>query len=59
MQDDSILFSIQQTRERLGGISRSTLYNLLSRGELRLVKIGRRSFITAESLQDFVRTLGR
>lgn len=59
MQDDSILFSIQQTRERLGGISRSTLYNLLSRGELRLVKIGRRSFITSESLQDFVRTLGR
>ena len=59
MQDDSILFSIQQTRERLGGISRSTLYNLLSRGELRLVKIGRRSFVTAESLQDFIRTLGR
>lgn len=59
MQDDSILFSIQQTRERPGGISRSTLYNLLSRGELRLVKIGRRSFITSESLQDFVRTLGR
>jgi excisionase family DNA binding protein len=36
------------------GIGRSTLYELIEKGELKKVNIGRRSFITAASLKAFV-----
>jgi excisionase family DNA binding protein len=39
---------------RLGGITRPTLYDLVARGEMTKVKIGRRSFIPAESLGAYV-----
>jgi excisionase family DNA binding protein len=54
-----LIHSVPQSRERLGGLSRSSLYELIARGELELVKIGRRSFITEDSLQRFVSQLGR
>lgn len=49
------LISVAEAREWLGGISRSTLYTLVKRGELSLVKIGSRSFVQAEELDDFMR----
>jgi excisionase family DNA binding protein len=39
------------------GISRSTLYELMARGELEVVKIGRRTLIPAESLERYVARL--
>jgi hypothetical protein len=49
------LISIAEARDWLGGISPSTFYALVNDEELSLVKIGRRSFVQAEELDDFVR----
>jgi hypothetical protein len=48
------LVSIPEARRELGGIGHSTLYELVNRGELVKVKIGRRGLITAQSIQDYV-----
>lgn len=58
IQSGRIINSIPQTLEKLGGISRSMVYELINQGELAVVKIGRRSFITEDSLQSFVQRLG-
>ncbi|GJO17886.1 hypothetical protein NJB1507_08450 [Mycobacterium marinum] len=49
------LMSVTEARQQLGGISRSKFYALVKEGELPLVKIGSRSFVQAEELDDFVR----
>jgi excisionase family DNA binding protein len=38
----------------LGGLSRTTVYELVKQGHLVKVNIGRRGFITAESLRAYV-----
>jgi excisionase family DNA binding protein len=49
------LVSIQEAREQwLGGIGRTTVYELIKRGELTQVHVGRRGFITSESLAAYV-----
>ena len=61
--DAPSLACIQETRRLLGGIGRSTVYELLANGELRSVHIrtrgklrGRRMILT-ESIQDYVKRL--
>lgn len=49
------LISVAEARQQLGGISPTTFYALVKEGELSLIKIGRRSFIQAEDLDDFIR----
>lgn len=49
------LMPVKEDRHQLGGISNSTFYALVKEGELSLVKIGRRSFVQAEELDDFLR----
>lgn len=49
------LISVAEARAWLGGISPTTFYALVNKGELSLVKIGRRSFVHAEDLDDFLR----
>ncbi len=49
------LMPVKEARQQLGGISPTTFYALVKEGELSLVKIGRRSFVQAEELDDFVR----
>ena len=49
------LMPVNEARQQLGGISATTFYALVKEGELSLVKVGRRSFIQAEDLDDFVR----
>jgi hypothetical protein len=52
------LVSILEAREEwLGGIGHTTLYELIKSGELVKVNIGRRSFITSESLAAYVQRL--
>ena len=52
------LVSIQEAREKwLGGVGRTTVYELIKRGELTQVHIGRRSFLTAKSLEAYVNRL--
>jgi predicted DNA-binding transcriptional regulator AlpA len=48
------LISIPDARWELGGIGHTTIYDLIKRGELRKVNIGRRGFITSESLAAYV-----
>jgi len=49
------LVSIQDAREKwLGGIGRTTVYELIKRGELTQVHVGRRAFITAKSIEAYV-----
>ena len=49
------LMPVEEARHQLGGISPTTFYALVKDGDLSLVKIGRRSFVQAEDLDDFVR----
>ena len=56
---ERLLYPLPEVRERLGGISYTTLYALIGRGDLLVVKIGRRSFIPAESLTRFVEQLNQ
>ena len=44
------LYSIPETGRRLGDIGRSKVYSLVNSKRLKLVKIGRRSAITQESV---------
>lgn len=47
---DEPFYSISQARTELGGISRSHTYNLIARGDLELVKLGRKSLVTGRSI---------
>jgi excisionase family DNA binding protein len=49
------LISVAEARAWLGGISPTTFYALVKQGELSLFKIGSRSFVHAEELDDFLR----
>ena len=49
------LIPATEARQQLGGISRSTFYALVKEGEVSLVKIGSRSFVQPEALDDFVK----
>ena len=48
-----LLHTIEQTRQLLA-CGRNTVYNLVSRNELTLIKMGRRSLITDESIREYV-----
>lgn len=50
----SQLISIPQVRERLGGIGRTTVWRLITAGDLQGVKVGGRSFVLESSVEDFV-----
>ena len=40
------------------GVGRSKLYELITQGEIHTVKIGRRTLVSHDELERFVRTLG-
>lgn len=46
--------SVEETRELLGGLSRNALYLLIRRGTLPSVEIGRRRFISASAISQFI-----
>jgi excisionase family DNA binding protein len=47
------LLDVDEARARLGGIARSTLYQLLDRGSLRSLTIGRRRVIPSSAIAEF------
>lgn len=53
------LVPVDEAMQRLGGISRWTLYRLIRSGELATVTIGRRRFVTADAIREFVAHLAR
>lgn len=48
------LLSVEQAAERLGGVSRWTVYSWMSQGRLRKTKVGSRVMIAESDLQAFV-----
>lgn len=42
---------IDDTREVLGGVSRATVYRMVGRNELELIRLGGRSMITMKSIE--------
>ena len=53
----SRLHSINESRWRLGNIGRDAVYDLLKSGQLEAKKIGRRTFITDESIENYIQNL--
>jgi len=48
-------YSLEQTRYKLGDISRDTVERLIAKGDLKSFKVGSRRFISAVELQRFIR----
>lgn len=48
------LLSVKDAQAELGGISRTTVYELINSGDLQRVKIGARALITSESLAGYL-----
>jgi excisionase family DNA binding protein len=51
---DQLLYDIPGSEQQLGGLGRSKVYELIQTGELRVVKIGRRTFISRAELEAFI-----
>ena len=48
------LYSIQEARKLLGGISRNTIYQLLRDGQLASVVIGCRRFVSGDAITELI-----
>lgn len=48
-------YTIDEARERLGGIARQTIYNLINSGELSSLSIASRRLIPATAIADFIK----
>ena len=48
------LYSIEEARERLGGISRNSIYQLLRKGQLASVIIGSRRLVSAAAIAQLI-----
>lgn len=57
MNDVRKLDPIPDAQAYLGGISRTALYGLIDAGFIKRVSIGRRAFITRESMDHYIGTL--
>jgi len=51
------LYTLDETRQVLGGISLGTVHNLRKRKQLRILKIGSRSFVKKEEIERFLADL--
>lgn len=55
--DTALVDTIPGAQARLGGISRSMVYELLAQGEIEGVKVGRRRMVTVDSMVAYVNRL--
>lgn len=51
------LVPIEDAQRELGGIGRTTLYELIEHGHLVRARIGRRAFITGDSITAYIETI--
>lgn len=51
------LVPIEDAQRELGGIGRTTLYELIDQGHLVRARIGRRAFITGDSIAAYINTI--
>lgn len=59
IHNEQYLVSIMETRRRLGGLSRTTVYKLIENNDIEKVKIGARTMIIAESIKLYAERLAR
>jgi len=52
---ERLAYSIDGVRRQLDDISRDTIERLIARGELKSFSIGRRKFVSAQALSDYIR----
>ena len=55
--EDEVLIDPVEARQRLGGISRSTFYELLKAGDIEGVRIGLKRLVVSSSIPRFIATL--
>ena len=48
---------LPEAQDVLGGMGRSTIYELIKAGEIAVVKVGRRTYIAHAELERYVRAL--
>jgi len=48
------LYPVAECRQLLGGIGKTFFYDLVARNELELIKLGRRSYVTAEAIERLI-----
>ena len=48
---DPVLVSVETARAMLGGVGKTTLYAMLSAGDLESVKLGKRRLVRVSSIQ--------
>jgi len=51
---ERLLLPYDEARAALGGISRTTLWQLVNQGQIVRVNVGRRGFITAKSIDAYI-----
>ena len=51
---ERLLYPLPEVRKMLGDLSHSGLYKLFGSGAIRVTKIGRRSYVTAEEIRTYV-----
>ena len=51
---DQVLVNYDEARHLLGGIGKSTLFELMDSGQLTRIKIGARGFVLRQSIDDYV-----
>ncbi|WP_280246523.1 helix-turn-helix domain-containing protein [Nocardia abscessus] len=54
MEQPARLHSVDNTRNLLGGISRTLCYQLMASGELRFIKVGTRRMVPESAIADFI-----
>ena len=52
-------YTVEDSGRRLGGIGRTTVYELIAAGKLEAVKLGSRTLITAASIEALLASLPR
>ena len=54
-----LLFSIEDARRELGDIGKTTIFAMISAGQIEAVKVGRRTMVVGESCRAYVESLRR
>ena len=57
MTKHKALYSIKQTQDRLGGSGRTKVYELIGSGKLTARKLGRRTFLEADQVDELIESL--